>query len=199
MIKGEIVNRYKGEWKCNLTEKEIEKEISEDYIINKKEFKEIALNIIKEYDKKHEYTLIKVADFVKIGEWVHENIKYDIRYLGRPDISAIEIYKNRVGVCSHFTILYNALMYSLGYQCIYVVGFVANNSNCFNEDDYHAWSLIKVNDKWLPFDATWGIFSGKLPVTHFFEYYFHLKWKCSGKDNITFKGSKVKGHVSGIL
>ena len=37
---------------------------------NKEKFKEIALNIINEYDKSHGYDLIKVTDFVKIGEWV---------------------------------------------------------------------------------------------------------------------------------
>ena len=33
----------------------------------------------------------------------------------------------------------------------------------------HAWSLINVNGKWYPFDATWGILSGKLAVCHVFQ------------------------------
>ena len=199
VIKGELINRCKGEWKCDLTEEEIEKDIPEDYMYNKEKFKEIALNIINEYDKTHGYDLIKVTDFVKIGEWVKENIKYDIRYKGKNEIPATDIYKNRVGVCHHYTILYNALMYSLGYQCIYVGGYAIKKNNCFNEDDGHAWSLIKVNDKWLPFDATWGIFSGKLPVTHIFEYFFRGKRHASGIDNIKFGERKVKGNFSEIL
>ena len=46
------------------------------------------------------------------------------------------------------------------------------NSNKFGINDSHAWSLINVDKKltrWLPFDATWGIFSGKLPVTHIYK------------------------------
>lgn len=39
----------------------------------------------------------------------------------------------------------------------------------------HAWSLVRVNGNWLPFDATWGIFTGKLPVCHIFEAYFPKK------------------------
>ena len=44
-----------------------------------------------------------------------------------------------------------------------------NKKNTFSKNDEHAWSLIKIDGKWLPFDATWGIFSGKLPVTHVFK------------------------------
>ena len=51
-MKGEFINRCKGEWKCDLTDEEIEKEIPEDYMYSKEKFKEIALNIIKEYDEK---------------------------------------------------------------------------------------------------------------------------------------------------
>ena len=39
----------------------------------------------------------------------------------------------------------------------------------FSVEDTHAWSLVKLDGIWLPFDATWGIFSGKLPVTHIFK------------------------------
>ncbi len=193
VIEGEFINRCKGEWKCDLTEEEIEKEIPEDYIYNKEKFKEIALNIINDYDEKYGKNLIKVTDFVKIGEWVKENIKYDIRYKGKDKITATEIYNKRVGVCHHFTKLYNALMYSLGYQCIYVSGYAIKKNDRFNDDDGHAWSLIKVNDKWLPFDATWGIFSGKLPVSHIFEHYFPHSIHTSGKDRIKIAESKING------
>ena len=197
IMKGEFINRCKGEWKCDLTDEEIEKEIPEDYMYSKEKFKEIALNIIKEYDEKYGKDLIKVTDFVKIGEWVKNNIKYDIRYKGKNEITATEIYNMRVGVCHHFTKLYNALMYSLGYQCIYVSGYAIKDNDSFNEDDGHAWSLIKVNDKWLPFDATWGIFSGKLPVSHVFEHYFSKGTHTSGIDDIKIEDKKITGNFMG--
>ena len=193
IVKGQLINRCKGEWKCDLTNEEIEKEIPDDYKYNKEKFKEIALDIIKNYDKKYGKDITKVTDFVKIGEWVKENIKYDISYHGRNEISATEIYNNGVGVCHHFTKLYNALIYSLGYQCIYVSGYAIKDNDCFNQDDGHAWSLIKVNDKWLPFDATWGIFSGKLPVCHIFEHYFNGGKHTNGTDSIKFGESNING------
>ena len=41
----------------------------------------------------------------------------------------------------------------------------------------HAWSLIKINGKWLPFDAIWGIFTGKLPICLIFYSYFFKRVK----------------------
>ena len=192
-LKGDLINRCKGEWKCDLTDEEIEKHIPDDYKYNKEKFKEIALNIIKNYDKKHEKDVIKVTDLVKIGEWVKENIQYDLRFSGRNEISATQVYNNGAGVCDHFTKLYNALMYSLGYQVVYISGYAIKNKDFFDKDDGHAWSLIKVNGKWLPFDATWGIFSGKLTVGHIFEDYFSRALHVIGTDGVRFGERKING------
>ena len=81
----------------------------------------------------------------------------------------------------------------MGYECIYVSGFVTKKNNSFNDNDRHAWSLIKINNKWLPFDATWGIFSGKLPVCHIFEHYFEGGKSRSGYDIIRFTETEVEG------
>ena len=197
IIKGELVNRCKGEWDCDLTNEEIEAEIPKDYKDNKEIFKKISQKIIDDYDKEHKNDLIKVTDLVKIGKWVKNNIKYDINYIGKNEISSIEIYNIRVGVCHHFTKLYNALLYSLGYQCIYVSGFVCDKNDNFDKNNAHAWSLVKVNNKWLPFDATWGIFSGKLPVCHVFESYFSKKIRTTSYDHIKIIESKIKGNFIG--
>ena len=83
--------------------------------------------------------------------------------------TATETLYERKGVCHHITKLFNALMYSLGYQVIYILGYAIDINKSFSINDSHAWSLIKINGKWLPFDATNGIFSGKLPVTHVYK------------------------------
>ena len=111
-------------------------------------------------------------DVVKIGKWVKKNVTYDLRYTGRNDIEATEVLRKKIGVCHHFTKLFNALMYSLGYKVIYVSGYALDKKDFYEKSDAHAWSLIKIDGKWLPFDATWGIFSGKLPVCHVFKQYF---------------------------
>ena len=193
IVEGELVNRCKGEWLCDITDEKIEAEIPNDYKYNKEKFREIAEDIIRQYDKNHEKDLIKVNDFVKIGKWVKKNIKYDISYNGKNDISATEVYNNGVGVCHHFTKLYNALLYSLGYQCIYVSGFAVEKKDTFDQNDGHAWSLVKIKGKWLPFDPTWGIFSGKLPVCHVFDAYCSKGSRTSSIDNIKIIESKVKG------
>ena len=129
ITKGQLMNRCKGEWICDLTDEQIEKEIPEDYKYNKEGFKEIATVIIKNYDKINGNDITKVTDFVKIGEWVKENIKYDYTYHGKNEITASEIYNEKKGVCHHFTKLYNALLYSLGYQCIYVSGYAIEKND----------------------------------------------------------------------
>ncbi len=171
VIKGELINRCKGEWNCDLSEEEIESLIPEDFKSNKQMFKEIALRIVKEFDKEHKDDMIKIEDVAKIGKWIKKNVKYDINYSGKNDITATDTYNNLEGVCDHFTKLYNALMYSLGYKVVYVIGYAMDKNDSFGREDAHAWSLIQIHGKWLPFDATWGIFSGKFPVSHVFKQF----------------------------
>ena len=123
---------------------------------------------------------------VKIGKWINNNIKYDIRYHGRNDISATQILDKRTGVCHHFTKLYNAFMYSLGYKVVYVSGYALERNN-FSSENAHPWSLFRIDGKWLPFDATWGIFTGKLPVCHIFKQYLNkINVSCKSSDKIEF-------------
>ena len=143
--------------------------IPPDFKNNKAQFNKIANDIIKEYDQEHQNDDIKVLPVVKIGKWIKKNIEYDVKYAGMNEITATQTFYNKKGVCDHKTKLFNALMYSLGYQVLYAMGYAMNKKNTFSKNDEHAWSLIKIDGKWLPFDATWGIFSGKLPVTHVFK------------------------------
>ena len=193
IIKGELMNKCKGEWICDLTDEEIEKQIPEDYKNNKEKFKEIAEQIIKNYDEVHKDDEIKVTDIYKIGKWVKENIKYNISYKGKNTITAFETYNIKEGVCHHFTKLFNAFLYSLGFKCIYVSGYAIENKDYFSSENGHAWSLIKINGKWLPFDATWGIFTGKLPVSHIFCSYFAEGIKTNGTDLISIKPCEIRG------
>ena len=193
-IKGQLINRCRGEWICELTDKQIDENIPEDYKTNKKLFNDTAKKIIKEYDQEHkDDENIKVPDVMKIGKWVKSNVTYDLRYTGRNDIQATEILKNKIGVCHHFTKLFNALMYSLGYKVIYVSGYAIDKKDYYEKSDAHAWSLIKIDGKWLPFDSTWGIFSGKLPVCHVFKQYFSATLHVVGTDTVDFGQERDEG------
>ena len=153
ILTGEIINRCIGEWEVDLNDQEIEKMIPEDFKMNKQKFYQIANSIIKNYNSEHINDLVRIPDVAKIGKWIKNNIKYNINYSGRNDITATDTYNLREGVCDHFTKLFNALMYSLGYKVIYVLGYAIDKNDSFGKEDAHAWSLIKVDGKWLPFDA----------------------------------------------
>ena len=60
--------------------------------------------------------------------------------------------------------------------------FLEGDKPEFDPSCKHAWSIVKVDGKWYPFDATLGIVTGKLPVTHIFQGYF------SDADNIEYEG-----------
>ena len=76
----------------------------------------------------------------------------------------------KTGVCYHYTRLSNALLYALGYKVLHVSGYCCDDNNEFYINNLHAFSLIKLKDnKWYPFDSTWGIFTGKLHVGHVFR------------------------------
>ena len=181
IIKGELINNCKGDWKCDLNEEQIDKEIPDDFKNNKDKLKEIANNIINEYNEEHKNDNYEITDIAKIGKWVKNNVEYDEN---QKTTNPLEIYKKKKGVCIQYTILFNALLYSLGYKCIYVCGFVIKDKDSFESNDAHSQSLVRVNGKWLPFDATWGIFTGKLSIGHIFEDYFLKKNKSKTIDKL---------------
>ena len=193
IIKGELINKCKGEWLVDLTDEQIEKNIPEDVVLCKSQLYEIGKKIIEEFDKKNKKSDYIFVDFMKIGMWVHENIKYDLRYIEKTDYTAIDIYNKRRGVCHHFTKLSNALLYSLGYKVISVYGYYCENDIKFNENSSHSWSLIKINNKWYPFDSTWGIFSGKLPVIHVFGVFNDKIRETQGIDDVRIENEIIIG------
>ena len=191
IIEGELRNRCKGEWIFDLTDEEIEKNIPEEDKLCKFQLENIARKIIKEFDENNENSEFEFLDFMKIALWVHKNIKYDLNYCGRTDLTAIDIYNLKIGVCYHFTKLSNALLYSLGYKVIHVSGFLINDIENI-KNIRHSWSIIKIKNKWYPFDSTWGIISGKLPISHIFGTYFNKTAKFRTKESIEFEETTTK-------
>ena len=193
ILKGEFQNRCKGEWYVDLTDEEVDRKIPEEDKLCKEQLKYIAKSILEDFDKNNKNNDFQFLDYMKIALWVKKNIKYDLNYSGRHDMTAIDIYNMRVGVCHHFTKLSNALLYSLGYKVMYISGYAVKNNKKFNRDSGHAWSLIKLNGKWYPFDSTWGIVSGKLPVGHIFGFFFNKGYNARGVDSIKLEIGDVIG------
>ena len=180
----------------DLTDEEVLNLMPEQDIKDQDQLKVIAKKIIEDFDKNHKNSEFEFHDFMKIGSWVYQNIKYNYSYSGKQQISALNIYKNKAGVCHHLTRLSNALLYSIGYKVAYMVGYAMyDEENNFSDNSCHAWSIIKIGNKWYPFDSTWNLLKGKVPISHVysnldtdsaFTYtstggYITYEYKCQGK------------------
>ena len=149
---------------------------------DKQFFKDLANKIVSE-DKSN------IPNYKKIGKWVHNYITYDLSYTGK-EMTAREIYNTKIGVCEHFTLLYNTLLVSFGIDAVKVGGYALTktedddkkmnikesqieNSKNINtlSNGHHAWSIAKVNGTWIPLDATWDLFDGNVPLSHIFQNY----------------------------
>ena len=85
-------------------------------------------------------------------------------------------------------------MYSLGYKVLYMTGYCCQNSKTFSLNDLHAYSLIKLeNNKWYPFDSTWGILTVKIHVGHIFRMFGNKMISKSYSDNIINHSLEVNG------
>ena len=85
-----------------------------------------------------------------------------------------EIFIQRKGVCEHLTLLYNALLKSIGIDAIYVRGYAFQKKedlNISNNTIFHVWTVEKIYNNWIPLHSTCGILKGKLLVTHIFIEY----------------------------
>lgn len=105
-------------------------------------------------------------DYYKIGKWVYNNINYnkDHNTASDPD----DILIKRKGVCHHFTVLYNALLNSIGIKALYASGEVIKNIKDLGGEN-HAWTVAEINGKWIGLDATWNFFYGKIPQCHLYK------------------------------
>ena len=196
IIKGEFKSICKGGWNVDLTDKEIEALMPEEDVKDKEQLKKIANNIIDEFDKDNKDSDFEYLDYMKIGNWVKHNIKYNYGYIGKK-CSALKIFKMKAGVSYHYTRLSNALLYSLGYKVIYASGYYCkNNDNKFNQYNLHAFSLIKLDDnKWHPFDVTSGIFTGKLHAGYVFRMFDNKDLVMVNKNKISLDKNEINGKV----
>ena len=194
IIKGEFKNLCTNDWNVDLTDKEIEKLMPEEDVKDKEQLKKIAKKIIEEFDKENKDSDFEYLDYMKIGLWIKKNIKYSYGSIGKK-CSALKIYKMKAGVAYHYTRLCNALLYSLGYKVLYASGYYCKSGNKFDQYNIHAFSLINLQDnKWHPFDVTYGIFTGKLHVGYVFRMFDSKDVKIEN-NNIILDKNEMNGVV----
>lgn len=60
----------------------------------------------------------------------------------------------KIGVCMHYSEVFNALAKQLGFESYVVEGMTKQNGQ--TDGLAHAWNAAKLDGKWYLFDATWG-------------------------------------------
>ena len=121
--------------------------------------KELAQSIIEKSPNKPKH--------LALAQWVFETIKYNEKFTNK-HMNSEDIIKVKNGVCEHYAQLYNDLLQAASIPSIFITGVGYNPSK--RAFEYHAWNLVHVNGEWIPIDTTWGLFGGKLPVSHIFFY-----------------------------
>lgn len=114
-------------------------------------------NIIKE--KAKEITKTATTDYERIYqvyEWVINNIYYDYDGLyGKTEIepSALEVLKEKKGVCQGYADLTAALLRSLNIPTMVVGGNAGSPIDKNNLN--HAWNMAYTDGRWIFLDTTW--------------------------------------------
>ena len=148
------------------------------------------VNKILSSDKNNE------ANYIKICKWIHNNIKYDLSMAGK-NKDPYYILTQRRGVCEHFAILFKYLISYLNIESYVVSGLSYNVKK--HQFIPHAWNVVKINDKWIPLDPTWNIYSGILPISHIFTN-INFQDKYNGVvSNIEYKSSYLKENPQNTL
>ena len=116
-------------------------------------------------------------------------MRYNLTCTGKK-LTAKEIYNKKVGVCEHYTLLYNTLLVSQGIDAIKVSGYnldfnefdkndleqnennvkINANTNIL-KNNRHCWTLALIDGNWVPLDATWNLFEKNVPLSHIFQNY----------------------------
>ena len=156
-IDAKIKNNYNNFYWMNDFDISETLDINNDYI---SEYNTLIAKIINE-DKTN------LPVHIKIAKWVNKNITYDISFVGK-DLTSKDILHFKRGVCEHYAILYQDLLRSIGIPAKTVSGISYDFDK--NKFENHAWVMVNYNSQWLPIDPTWGIYSGKLPISHIFLY-----------------------------
>ncbi len=113
-----------------------------------------------------------------VYRWVTDRIAYDVPALlanKLPDPSAEYAFRTRVCVCEGYAKLFVALCGRCGLESVMVAGYVklGDSHGQVTRPD-HAWSTVRIDERWYLVDATWGAGSidGRAFKKQFNEYYF---------------------------
>lgn len=95
----------------------------------------------------------KYDEFIKITEWVHDNVEYSNELQATTE-SAVWTNQHRIGACDEYSHLEIALLRARGIPARYVHG-IAPSSDEFTGWQRHSWVEAWFGT-WIPVDPTWG-------------------------------------------
>ena len=123
-------------------------------------------------------------NYYKIGKFLSSYMTYDLSYHGK-DKTALEIYNEKKGVCEHYTILYNAMLNSIGIKTLKTFGwaFQKDEISANQSTIGHAWTVALIDNKWIELDPTWDLFEG-IPAGHIFKGFNKERYSYSSKSSI---------------
>ena len=126
-----------------------------------------------------------IPNYYKIGKFVNSYINYDLDMSGR-NLTLRQIYDGKKGICEHITLLYNAMLNSIGIKTLYLSGYAFQNNETSGDNSTigHTWTAALIDGKWKELDATWGLFEG-IPAGHIFKNFF--------EDITQWEGENIKG------
>lgn len=141
---------------------------------------------LTDYAKMHIKDKNELAKFFYY--WIGSNIEYDNELFEKILAKNItiqeflekqneyDVYKNRKGVCAGYANLFKWFMNEIDIEAVVISGHIRDVINHYIEletdDDFrHAWNAIKLNDKWILVDTTWGTSEEKETS----EFYFNIK------------------------
>ena len=116
--------------------------------------------------------------------WIHQNIEYDYNLLKKEhkteeDISVKTTLENKKTICSGYSDLFFELCQSVKIECVKINGVAQVGSE--KEGQPHAWNAVKLNEKWLLIDTTWGSGGEFYPETY--EKNLNLKYLFSNPES----------------
>jgi len=152
--------------------------------------KELNLEMF-ELTKFAEKNLNEKADIAKFFYyWIGTNIKYDYDFLKKMDENfsldfgkeyqerqhPYSVYTNRKGVCGGYANLFKWFLEETNIEVEIVNGHIRDERNhyielMFDSNFSHAWNAVKLDDKWILVDTTWG--TSYNPEQS--EFYFDIK------------------------
>lgn len=134
--------------------------------------------------------------------WLAKNIRYNLREYHNPkqryysfhysseaekeqkfqalkDKLIAATFRNKTGVCEEYAQSFKKVCDLIGIEAEVIKGYVKNGANEIGRvanTPNHAWNAVKVNEKWMILDATWGAghtFNGKW-IRKFNNYFFDM-------------------------